>query len=60
MEENIKTAIANIDKVISSVSMTRKEHATLAQNIELLVTVGKEYVELKDRDNEAKTDEPAN
>jgi hypothetical protein len=46
MEDKIKAALANVDKVISSVSMSRKEHMVLVENIELLQTIGKEYLEL--------------
>jgi hypothetical protein len=57
MEEKIKASLANIDKVISSVSMNRQEHLVLVQNIELLKTVGVDYLKLL-KDNEDKKDEP--
>jgi predicted aspartyl protease len=59
MEEKIKAALANVDRVISSVNMNRKEHMVLVENIELLTTVGKGYLKLL-KDNEDKKDEPAN
>jgi hypothetical protein len=46
MEEKLKAALANVDKVISSVSMNRQEHLVLVQNIELLKEVSKEYLVL--------------
>jgi hypothetical protein len=46
MEEKLKAALANVDKVISSVSMSRQEHLVLVQNIELLKRVGQEYLVL--------------
>ena len=46
MEAKIKTALANVDKVISSVSLNRQEHLVLVQNIELLKTVGQDYLKL--------------
>ena len=44
--EKIKAALTNIDKVVSSVGMSRQEHMVLVQNIELLQNVGKDYIEL--------------
>jgi hypothetical protein len=66
MEEKIKAALANVDRVISSVNMNRQEHLVLVQNIELLTSIGKRHVELLEteriylklcEDNEDKKDE---
>ena len=51
MEEKLKAALANIDKVVSNVGMNRQEHCVLVQNIELLTTISKAYLELI-KDNE--------
>jgi hypothetical protein len=56
MEEKLKAALANVDKVVSAVSMSRQEHMVLVQNIELLQNISKEYLELTkgNKDNEGK------
>jgi hypothetical protein len=46
MEEKLKAALANVDKVVSAVSMSRQEHMVLVQNIELLQTISKDYLGL--------------
>jgi hypothetical protein len=56
MEEKLKAALANIDKVIGSVSMSRQEHLVLIQNIELLQKVCKAHLELL-VNNEGETNE---
>jgi hypothetical protein len=53
MEEKLKAALANVDKVVSAVSMSRQEHMVLVQNIELLQTTSQEYLQLI-KDNEGK------
>ncbi len=52
MEDKIKAALANIDKIVSSTSMSRQEHLVLADNIELLKTVGEGYLLLCEADEE--------
>jgi hypothetical protein len=65
MEDKIKAALANVDKIVSSVNMSRQEHLVLVQNIELLKTVGVGYVQLlkesdgkKEAVKEGEKDEP--
>jgi hypothetical protein len=57
MEDKIKAALANIDKIVSSASMGRQEHLVLVQNIELLTNVCKDHLQLL-KNEEDKKDEP--